>query len=132
MLSVVAYSFFASGVVQSLLQLLLAFLRSPDDVDPKSFLLNKGSILAASPAAFVSADDNPVLFTALSYFDVFSIWYLVLVTIGIAMVLVIALRTGAGRPPRPPVLRMVGLYWHFVDIVWIFLFPLIYLPGRAG
>lgn len=86
MLSVVAYSFFASGVVQSLLQLLLAFLRSPDDVDPKSFLLNKGSILAASPAAFVSADDNPVLFTALSYFDVFSIWYLVLVTIGIAMV----------------------------------------------
>jgi cytochrome c oxidase subunit 3 len=53
-------------------------------------------------------------------------------TIGIAMVLVLAVRTGAGRPPRPPVLRMVGLYWHFVDIVWIFLFPLIYLPGRAG
>ena len=27
-----------------------------------------------------------------------------------------------------------GLYWHFVDIVWIFLFPLLYLinrhPGR--
>ena len=21
----------------------------------------------------------------------------------------------------------VGLYWHFVDIVWIFLFPLLYL-----
>jgi cytochrome c oxidase subunit III len=25
---------------------------------------------------------------------------------------------------------MVGLYWHFVDIVWIFLFPLLYLLGR--
>ncbi len=24
-------------------------------------------------------------------------------------------------------LEMVGLYWHFVDIVWIFLFPLMYL-----
>ncbi|ARP87504.1 cytochrome c oxidase subunit 3 [Bordetella genomosp. 9] len=24
-----------------------------------------------------------------------------------------------------------GLYWHFVDIVWIFLFPLLYLGGRA-
>ena len=24
----------------------------------------------------------------------------------------------------------VGLYWHFVDIVWIFLFPLLYLIGR--
>ena len=26
--------------------------------------------------------------------------------------------------------EMVGLYWHFVDIVWIFLFPLLYLIGR--
>jgi cytochrome c oxidase subunit III len=24
----------------------------------------------------------------------------------------------------------MGLYWHFVDIVWIFLFPLLYLIGR--
>ncbi len=24
-----------------------------------------------------------------------------------------------------------GLYWHFVDIVWIFLFPLLYLIGRT-
>src|SRR5262249_16906786 len=23
--------------------------------------------------------------------------------------------------------EMAGLYWHFVDIVWIFLFPLLYL-----
>jgi cytochrome c oxidase subunit III len=26
---------------------------------------------------------------------------------------------------------VAGLYWHFVDVVWIFLFALIYLPGRA-
>lgn len=26
--------------------------------------------------------------------------------------------------------EMVGLYWHFVDIIWIFLFPLLYLIGR--
>jgi cytochrome c oxidase subunit III len=25
---------------------------------------------------------------------------------------------------------MIGLYWHFVDIVWIFLFPLLYLIGK--
>ncbi len=24
-----------------------------------------------------------------------------------------------------------GLYWHFVDIVWIFLFPFLYLIGEA-
>lgn len=26
--------------------------------------------------------------------------------------------------------EIVGLYWHFVDIVWIFLFPLLYLIGK--
>lgn len=26
--------------------------------------------------------------------------------------------------------EIVGLYWHFVDIIWIFLFPLLYLIGR--
>jgi cytochrome c oxidase subunit 3 len=26
---------------------------------------------------------------------------------------------------------MIGLYWHFVDIVWIFLFPLLYLVGHT-
>jgi cytochrome c oxidase subunit 3 len=28
--------------------------------------------------------------------------------------------------------EVAGLYWHFVDIVWIFLFPLLYLLGRHG
>jgi cytochrome c oxidase subunit 3 len=26
--------------------------------------------------------------------------------------------------------ELVGLYWHFVDIIWIFLFPLLYLVGH--
>ena len=26
--------------------------------------------------------------------------------------------------------EMIGLYWHFVDVVWIFLFPLLYLIGN--
>ena len=25
-----------------------------------------------------------------------------------------------------------GLYWHFVDIVWVFIFPLLYLVKRTG
>jgi len=29
-------------------------------------------------------------------------------------------------------IELTGLYWHFVDIVWIFLFPLLYLIGRHG
>jgi cytochrome c oxidase subunit 3 len=29
-------------------------------------------------------------------------------------------------------ITVAGLYWHFVDLVWVFLFALIYLPGRSG
>jgi heme/copper-type cytochrome/quinol oxidase subunit 3 len=34
-----------------------------------------------------------------------------------------------GRSIRAPAHRieLAGLYWHFVDIIWIFLFPLLYL-----
>ena len=28
---------------------------------------------------------------------------------------------------RAGIVENVGLYWHFVDLVWIFLFPLIYI-----
>ena len=28
--------------------------------------------------------------------------------------------------------ELIGLYWHFVDIVWIFLFPLLYLIGHTS
>lgn len=29
-------------------------------------------------------------------------------------------------------LELAGLYWHLVDMVWIFVFPLLYLIGRSG
>ncbi len=49
---------------------------------------------------------------------------------GILIVLIIkAMRGRYGAHYSAPV-EMFGLYWHFVDIVWIFLFPLLYLIGR--
>jgi len=42
-----------------------------------------------------------------------------------AVLLLVALR-GRLRPVAQRV-EMAGLYWHFVDLVWIFLFPLLYL-----
>lgn len=51
--------------------------------------------------------------------------------IGITIVSWLAVRIGSGRlRPGGSTTRLVGLYWHFVDVVWIFLFPLIYLAGR--
>jgi cytochrome c oxidase subunit 3 len=42
------------------------------------------------------------------------------------IILLIAVRTGLGQQ-HESLLELTGLYWHFVDIVWIFLFPLLYL-----
>lgn len=53
--------------------------------------------------------------------------------IGIAIVTWLAVQIATGRVrPGGSTTRLIGLYWHFVDIVWIFLFPLIYLAGRAS
>ena len=37
---------------------------------------------------------------------------------------------GRFTPEYNTPVEIVGLYWHFVDIVWIFLFPLLYLIDR--
>lgn len=54
--------------------------------------------------------------------------------LGIPVLLVLAVLAARGwfsRAYYTPV-ELFGLYWHFVDIVWIFLFPLLYLiePSR--
>ncbi len=43
-----------------------------------------------------------------------------------AIILLVGLRRGLGTQ-HAGMLELTGLYWHFVDIVWIFLFPLLYL-----
>jgi cytochrome c oxidase subunit III len=48
---------------------------------------------------------------------------------GILSVLVIMAWQGKFGPDRFNAVEMSGLYWHFVDIIWIFLFPLLYLLG---
>jgi cytochrome c oxidase subunit 3 len=52
--------------------------------------------------------------------------------IGIGVMLVVATRAWRGRYSRENYygVEVTGLYWHFVDLIWIFLFPLFYLLGR--
>lgn len=47
-----------------------------------------------------------------------------LVVFGIILIMALVGRFG---PQHELMVEVVGLYWHFVDIVWIFLFPLLYL-----
>jgi cytochrome c oxidase subunit III len=53
--------------------------------------------------------------------------------IGIGMMLIMILLTMRKKFSAEyyfPI-EMAGLYWHFVDIVWVFLFPLLYLVDRS-
>jgi cytochrome c oxidase subunit 3 len=55
-------------------------------------------------------------------------------TIGVGLILYMLLwrvRRGEITPAYYAPLEVVGLYWSFVDTVWIFLFPSIYLVGRS-
>jgi cytochrome c oxidase subunit III len=56
------------------------------------------------------------------------------VAVGVIVLIVIAWRArqGAYSARYHAPITVAGLYWHFVDVVWIFLFALIYLPGRSG
>ena len=51
------------------------------------------------------------------------------VGVGILTVLVGLAWKGRFGPDRFNTVETAGLYWHFVDIVWIFLYPLLYLIG---
>jgi cytochrome c oxidase subunit 3 len=45
---------------------------------------------------------------------------------GLVILIITAIRTSMGKTPAQGV-EMAGLYWHFVDLVWVFIFTLFYL-----
>lgn len=50
-----------------------------------------------------------------------------IIGVGIAIWIMIKVKNGRFNKEYYPHVEYFGLYWHFVDIVWIFLFPLLYL-----
>jgi heme/copper-type cytochrome/quinol oxidase subunit 3 len=45
------------------------------------------------------------------------------------MFAILAVRQMVVEGRNPQRVELVGIYWHFVDVVWIFLFPLLYLAN---
>lgn len=72
------------------------------------------------------------LFFCLYYF--ITGFHSVHVIIGVVLLFTLAARVarGAFGPRDYTTLELAALYWHLVDIVWIFVYPVIYLVGRAG
>ena len=52
-----------------------------------------------------------------------------IIGIGLQAVLVVLAWRGRFSSAYHTPVEIIGLYWHFVDIVWIFLYPLLYLVG---
>jgi cytochrome c oxidase subunit III len=79
----------------------------------------------------LSADQVPQVELFLMFYWILTPIHALHLTIGIIAALIIMLLAHKGRFSSmyySPV-DVLGLYWHFVDIVWIFLLPLLYLLG---
>ena len=46
---------------------------------------------------------------------------------GMVAMTIVMLAVRKGRDPQR--VEYVGIYWHLVDVIWIFLFPLLYLAS---
>jgi len=85
-------------------------------------------------ASFIWAKPNP------QQASLFFLFYFVMtgmhalhMIIGVGVMTVLTILSSRGRVSAvyyAPV-EVGGLYWHFVDIVWVFLFPLLYLVDRT-
>jgi len=75
---------------------------------------------------------EPALQIFFSFYFAMTGMHAIHMIIGIAILLVLIVMSYKGKfstAYNAPI-EIFGLYWHFVDIVWIFLFPLLYLVGR--
>jgi cytochrome c oxidase subunit 3 len=78
------------------------------------------------------ADAGPAQLFFSFYFVMTGIHALhMVIGVGVLGVLALQARRGDFTPAWFTPVEMAGLYWHFVDCVWVFLFPLLYLIDRS-
>ena len=89
---------------------------------------NVKGILEVDPRAHLSYSIPYGNMWASSYFAMTGFHALhVLGGLVVFVIYLIAALFGKFGPQHELAIELTGLYWHFVDIVWIFLFPLLYL-----
>jgi cytochrome c oxidase subunit 3 len=89
--------------------------------DPDEWTKNQG----------LSAGDVPHVQLFLLFYWIMTLFHGLHVTIGIVAVLIVMGLASRGHfsPAYYSPVDVLALYWHFVDIVWIFLLPMLYLLG---
>jgi cytochrome c oxidase subunit 3 len=87
---------------------------------------------AFNPADWSSRHVDPrqvQLFLCFYYFLTLLHGLHMIIGLGLLAVLVVMARRNTFSPEHYAPVEVCGLYWHFVDLVWIFLLPLLYLIG---
>ncbi len=80
--------------------------------------------------AIQNADPGKVQLFMVFYFVMTALHGLhVLGGIGLLSTIAFFAHRGKYTPAYNTPVELAGLYWHFVDLVWVFLFPLLYLAG---
>ncbi|MDX1523362.1 MAG: cytochrome c oxidase subunit 3 [Anaerolineae bacterium] len=86
--------------------------------------------VAADAAPEVNPLHAELFFTIYFIMTGFHALHMILGAVALVVLIVLARRNWFPPEDYAPI-EMMGLYWHFVDIVWIFLFPLLYLIDRG-
>ena len=83
-------------------------------------------------AGFAMSERGAEIF--FSFYWIMTAIHAVHLTIGVGAVSLAAWRLWRGALDwrGTAFLHVLGLYWHLIDLIWIFLFPLLYLLGRGG
>jgi cytochrome c oxidase subunit 3 len=94
---------------------------------------------ASDPEIYKEYKDKPLALDMARHTEVYFSLYFAMtgmhalhMIIGIALLgyMIVRARAGAYTAGHVTFVENFGLYWHFVDIIWIFLFPLLYLISR--
>jgi cytochrome c oxidase subunit III len=94
---------------------------------------------ASDPEIYKEYKDKPLALDMARHTEVYFSLYFAMtgmhalhMIIGIAILgyLIFRAQAGAYTAGHVTFVENFGLYWHFVDIIWIFLFPLLYLISR--
>lgn len=118
-------------IVTVLLGLLfLAFKGVEYGIDYRDHLVPSINYSPAAPGGAARPDRGELFMT---FYFVATGLHALHVAIGIVLLAVIARRARRGRygAGRHTAVEVCGLYWHFVDLVWVFLFPTLYLLRHA-
>jgi cytochrome c oxidase subunit 3 len=94
---------------------------------------------ASDPDTYKEYKDKPMPLDMARHTEIYFFLYFAMtgmhalhMIIGIAILgfMIFRARAGAYTTGHVTFVENFGLYWHFVDIIWIFLFPLLYLISR--